>query len=82
MLFDIPETLNPRLAWMRKTGVQVFFNEGLDRPWECWTGNRDEAIDDEAFNGIFGDKMGTGPDEDAAITDWARKNNVKLWNEA
>lgn len=73
-LFDIGESLSPRLKWMREHEVRTFsLDEGyyeefnLD-PWEC-TSNK----------GNF--RKGKGETEDEAIIDFARKNNLRLWNE-
>lgn len=72
-LFDISESLSPRLAWMRKHGIQTL--EGFDCVDQVpvWA-----AFPDEADIG-----KGTACDGDTemeAIEKLAGRLNIKLWN--
>lgn len=65
-LFDIPETLSPRLAWMREHGIEVTEN--------TLTGTGHLAFMPQ--NGCaFGDT------EDEALIALAIALKIKLWNQ-
>lgn len=79
-LFDIPEQKSPRLLWIEKHGVKIAHYPEFDGtqeddmgetmyPYFAWTGTPSIAT------------SGSGMTADDALTDWARKNHVKLWNE-
>lgn len=65
-LFDIPESKSPRLIWMEEHEITT--HQG-----EKWTAYSPLILDE--------DTTGTGDTELDAITDLARKLNLKLWNE-
>jgi hypothetical protein len=65
-LFPLPEQKSPRLLWIEKHGV--IMEESSER-WHAY----------RMFDG--GHYGGTGKTQDDALADWARKNNVRLWNE-
>ena len=75
-LFDIPESLSPRLRWLIKHKIHTFKSgnaEDFDgEPWSAWQAeNKNDLPSDYE----------TGATEDDAIAKWARQNGVKLWNE-
>lgn len=76
-LFDIPACDSPRLAWMKRHFVQTRHDPSArhwTKPvWTCWRGNLLEA---ENYGEVT-----AGETEDEAITAWAKRNHVKLWNE-
>ena len=80
-LFDIPEQKSPRLLWMEKHGIEIIHRPEFDGEEE------DELTGATLYPYMAiacGEKVGPpgfGMAEDCAITDWARKNNVRLWNE-
>ena len=85
-LFQIPETLSPRLRWMREHQIDIV-DSGLDHEPgdECEiTGNR--LFRFWAFQGGKQTKTeiaeAGGDTEDEAIVALAKKLNLKLWNEA
>ena len=68
-LFNIPETLSPRLAWMKQHNLSVESGTNLDdgdRFFEVRQGNK-VILED--------------PSEDRAIVRAAKKLNLNLWNE-
>lgn len=70
-LFYVPPCDSPRLRWMKKHGVIV--NHMPAVPKTCntfWHAASSQTTRD-----------GTGPTEDDAIADWAKRNGVRLWNE-
>jgi len=69
-LFNIPETLSPRLAWMKEHGMELLPGYNHD--------------DQEDIFGVFmsGKLIGEGLTEDDAITNAAKKLGLKLWNES
>jgi hypothetical protein len=68
-LFDIPESKSPRLIWMEANEITTQFLDQCIESWSatCWK------------SGSF--LTGYGDTELDAITDMARKLNLKLWNE-
>lgn len=76
-LFDIPETLSPRLKWMREHGIVAQFYSLDSMPpktgWQAWVPMSTENAWPQAT--AFGDT------EDEAIVALAKKLNLKLWNE-
>ena len=68
-LFPLPKTPSPRLRWMQRHGLIVTrYNPG--GKYYCLS-------DSTELNWVVGD----GDTEDEAVTNWARKAMVKLWNE-
>ena len=87
-LFNIPESKSPRLVWMEKHDLLPVAGEWC---WYVWS-RADEQEERENCDYMLPcsfwiprdgkpHQVGKGKTEDEAITDWARKNNVKLWNE-
>lgn len=67
---------SPKLVWIRRHGIKTNFDDSLEleeHPWSAWQGNLDYAIE--------ADNFGTGETEEDAIVNWARRNEVRLWNE-
>ena len=67
-LFEIPNTLSPRLAWLDKHGIWTREADGNPTVSERWIA---EA----------GGKKSRGADEDEAIVNLAKLMGIKLWNE-
>lgn len=86
-LFDIPETLSPRLAWMRAHSIHVIDN-GPDVGYESenrnWRERRFCAYQGEpGRTGMFAwYEAGFGDTEADAITALAINAGLLLWNEA
>lgn len=66
-LFPIEETLSPRLKWMAANGIRTYKNDYMSRPWM--------AI------GELG-AYERGDTEEEALIAFAKKLNLKLWNES
>ena len=82
-LFDIPETLSPRLKWMREHSIEVV-DSGLDHD----PGDECEVTGDRLYRywaviegTVCTNEEAGGDTEDAAIVALAKKLNLKLWNE-
>jgi hypothetical protein len=69
-LFTIEESLSPRLAWMQKHGITAMQSES--GPWTAWS---------SLIQGRTAQNLGFGDSEDEAITQWALKLGISLWNE-
>ena len=74
-LFKIPETLSPRLQWMRDHDVKT-----IPDAWDSFYERERWA----AYTGTIADmpELYYGDTEDEAIVDLAKKNNLKLCNES
>ncbi len=75
---------SPRLAWMKRHGLQVFHTpiDGLCecpetgeeiKAWSCCTLQELDRLSIRA--------VGTGDTEEAACVEWARKHHEPLWNQ-
>ena len=83
-LFDVPEQLSPRLAWLKSRVVYTRKTEfksgdedddGIELfPWYAWTGAMKQ--EDAHLRDMAG-----GATEDDAIAALARKKYWRLWNE-
>lgn len=71
-LFDIPETLSPRLKWMREHSMAT---ELIADKWLAEVAHYQDGIL------VFLDRA-NGDTEDEAIVALAKKLNLKLWNES
>ena len=90
-LFSIPQTLSPRLKWLKKHAVHTHFDEGVTPgeecevsgerlyPWCALTGEVQTNIADAIF--AEEGRVGYGDTEDDAIYDLATKRGWRLWNE-
>lgn len=77
-LFEVEESLSPRLAWMQKHKIRTHHAPWVEEaPWSAW------HPDNESEEGLPMDPeaCGYGMNEDEAIVDLAKKLNIKLWNE-
>lgn len=77
-LFQIDESLSPRLRWMQQHKFRTHHAPWCeDSPWSAW------HPENESEQGLPTDPeaCGYGMDEDEAIVDLAKKLNLKLWNE-
>jgi hypothetical protein len=76
-LFNLPPCDSPRLRWMKKHNVEtrddIKIDEYPESAFFAWSGDLNDAIDNV--------RLGSGDTELDAITDWAIKNGVRLWNE-
>jgi len=70
-LFDIPESKSPRILWMEKHGVTTYPPNPL---LGCWAASRDTDPPLDQF-------VGLGDTELDALTEMAKKLNLRLWNE-
>jgi hypothetical protein len=68
-LFDIPQSLSPRLSWMDEHGI--------------WTRKIGLNAEDssEMWQAEASGFTARGPDEDSAIVALAQMMGIKLWNE-
>ena len=89
-LFEVEESLSPRLKWMQKHKIQVELNKHLAKakefePWEAWIGDttRDEACQKQLgeVGDIYGPYYAAGATEEEALFWMAKSNGLKLWNE-
>lgn len=71
LLFDVPETLSPRLAWMKKHGLTVAKSDVADS--DEWVASDDDDDDPEGY--------AVGKTQDEALVKYARKFGIKLWND-
>lgn len=79
-LFDLPDSPSPRLEWMRRHGVMTEYIS--DDPTGEFNGWCAHYADDDPYKSPFpwlG--WGYGENELEALTEFAIKNNLKLWNE-
>lgn len=69
-LLDVPESLSPRLLWMKQHGIITLMRKGIlnGGPMVQW----------DASNGAI---HAVAETEDDALTDLAKKLNIRLWNE-
>ncbi len=65
-LFDVPETLSPRLAWMRDNGVHTEKDEYDEAEPRIWTAYKGEIA-------AYGDT------QDEALDALAKRLNIKPW---
>jgi hypothetical protein len=68
-LFDVPESLSPRLAWIKKHRATVHWSEE-DAEYYAYMGSCCSV-----------DWYGWGETEDDALFEMAKKRGLKLWNE-
>lgn len=71
-LFDLPEVLSPRLAWIKRNNISIRLSvlTRIDEPRKYLAYTRDQST-----------AIGTGQTEDEALTDLAKLLGVPLWNE-
>lgn len=83
-LFEIPESLSPRAAWIKKHKIEFLHcpeHDGRNEdefghelyPWNCWSPSFDEPP--------YPRFVGQGMTQDDAIAEWAKFHRVRLWNE-
>ena len=84
-LFPIPESLSPKLAWLKKHGLVTHYFEVLQEgaespetgeelyPWTCM--DRRPNPNHSIKEGI----VGVGETEEEACMDYARKNDILHW---
>lgn len=77
-LFTLPESKSPRLLWMEKHGVEISHRPEFNGEDEDEFGN---VLYPFAALAPRCHERGFGNTQDDALTDWAKKNNVKMWNE-
>lgn len=66
----------PRLAWMKRWQLETYKSkhfEDEDEPWVCWSKFESSHPHDGCAT--------TGETEHDAITKWAIKKGIRLWNE-
>jgi hypothetical protein len=69
-LFAVPESLSPRLRWMRRHGITTRRNDITETPSANW----------EAYQACSGD-WEPGDTEHDAIANLAEALGIRLWNE-
>ena len=86
-LFEIPPSLSPRLAWIKKHGLTIRHDSKIQPDAE------DEFSGERLYpfvvyagefprDGIFAGNRGAwGDSEDEALVAWAKSHGIKLWNE-
>jgi hypothetical protein len=77
-LFDLPETLSPRLEWIRKNGILI-----TDGGKDFQDGDESEFSSNQLyrFYAGIGETVCGGHTEDQAIVGLAKLMKLKLWNE-
>ncbi len=89
-LFDVPESLSPRLAWMRKHGIQTLKRDDLPCEagrWEAYVGDYEAAVtktindSDARFYPDESPHLAWGQTEEEAVMELAQNNEWPLWNE-
>jgi hypothetical protein len=80
-LFDIAESLSPRLAWVKKYGIQSHHNPDdiFEDPWCVWF-PENEDIETPGIPKRE-DLCGFGKTQDEAFCELAKIYNIRLWNE-
>ena len=79
-LFELPECKSPRLLWMEKHGIEIEHRPEFDGTDEDENG--DTLLPYMAWSILAGlNPPGHGMTADGALTDWAMKHGVHLWNE-
>ena len=85
-LFDIPESLSPRLTWMLDHEVRTHLQELMREegtPWSAWLPAHDwDSTCNTCYGAEFEDYVGFGMTKDDAIVDLAKKSGLKIWNES
>ena len=72
---------SPRVAWMKKYKVHVDIDPSAFPHVAAYVGEYSDAVLDVAENGDQSRLLQLGNDEDEAITELAKRNGWKLWNE-
>lgn len=84
-LFEIPPSLSPRLAWIKKHDLTIRHDSKIQPDAEDeFSGERLYPF--EVFVGKFpgtfaGNRSAWGDSEDEALVAWAKSHGIKLWNE-
>ncbi len=87
-LFDLPESLSPRLSWMRDRQVRTHYAPHIGKggdPWCAWLPLNDAFPDDPQIAGSLPNDPGAcgyGQTEEAAVEDLAAINGVVNWSNA
>lgn len=85
-LFNVKETLSPRLAWMRKHGIKLHATppelvgqedelEGEIAAFYAYVGEQDD------FANVVANKIASGATDNEALLNLAAKLKIKHWNE-
>jgi len=87
-LFEIPEQLSPRLAWIKEHQVRTHHKPGTDPetsywlPWSAWLPKHDFSPTERGcFALAYEHFVGYGLTEEDAIIDLAKVEKIKLWNQ-
>jgi hypothetical protein len=77
-LFNMPESLSPRLQWMRTHGIVTMppADNDQEQDWLAWR-KADEIGDLPPM-----DRVGEGGTENDALVDLARKLGIRDWRKA
>ena len=80
MLFDVPESLSPRVRWMRRLGVRV---APADKGVMAWAADNHEPSLIGGVGRPFDDReVGRGATEIEAVEDLAMRLGVVAWGES
>jgi len=71
-LFDMPESLSPKLRWMARHGIKV--KQDAPDKWTAWRSLW--SPEPSALNSV------TSNTEENALFELAVKTNLQLWNES
>lgn len=89
-LFPTPETLSPRLVWMRRHEIKTLHRDDLPEKagqWEAYIGDYQTAVDktiNDTEARFYPDEspyLAWGETEEDAVLELAKNNQWKLWNE-
>lgn len=77
-LFDVPETLSPRLKWMREHGINTHYSPCEDNEWEPWSAFKGtfEDIADRVCEMEENGEFVTGHSEEEVL--WKLSQNLKI----
>ena len=85
LLFAVPETLSPRLEWMRGHDVRTHLQESTGDdwlPWSAWFPDQDwDSETPTCYDPEAEAAVGFGKTEMDAIVELAKRHGIKLWNE-
>ena len=79
-LLDCPESLSPRLKWMRERNVSTGENLNLHLPWEAWIGEYPDSSED-VIHACAANRLSCGETEELALYALAECNGWSLWND-
>lgn len=77
-LFDIPESLSPKLKWMNKHKPRIsYIDDGTGYPWRAWLGGEDDELEQLERHGPH--TIAEGRTEDDALFQLAKLYQIEMW---